>query len=975
VSAELATDDFRSTIGVRLELEELGADQHLGRTVRRRAVRGEGSDCRLDQSVDDPACEDVPGSDELSRPARPGREVELLGRALLDDGAVAHERDPVCEREGLLAVVGDEDDGDAERADDLRHLGAQRLAQERVDIRPGLVEEHELRGRGECARHGDALLLTSGQLVRESPAQAVESDDRKELGYATGASTAGETEAHVLGDREVREEGVVLEDHPDAALLWRYPGACPGDGSTGDLNRASVGTLEASHEPEKRGLTAAGGAEERDDLAAVDAERGSVDSNDLAKTLRHVLESDHRALHVRGTLHRLDACGRRSLPAGQGVFGPSRPGGLRWPPMTLAEIYPLVTARALARRFTYEVPDDVGRGAVVSVGLGGRRVRGIVVDVGVAAPEGVEISAAGPVVDRVPAPLVELALWLADYYGSTPARTLALVAPHARARRGERRAPALREALQGEPEPEKLTPAQREAVGHVVAALDAGGGHVLLHGPTGSGKTEVYLQACAAALERGKGAIVLVPEIALTPQAVGRFVARFGDRVALLHSALTEAERRDERERIARGDARIVVGARSAIFAPVPGLGFVVVDEEHDASYKQESDPRYDARTVAAKRAALEGAVALYGSATPRAESWARLDRVGLPARIGAPLPSVRLVDLRHEAGYPLSAPLLAELAAVAERGGRAILLLNRRGVSGAIHCRACGVSRRCRSCDVTLTLHSDGRLHCHHCGFSEELPERCPECGSVELARIGAGTQRLEAELARRVPGLERVRLDADTATKPGALRAALERFASAPAAVLIGTQMVAKGHHFPGVAVAAVVDADTGLAFPDFRAEERTFQLVTQLAGRSGRDAPGKVLVQTFQPDVIPLAFAARHDVAGFLAQELARREELGYPPFRHLVSVVVSGPDGNGPRRVLAELRKALDVPAATQLMGPAPLLRLRGRHRAQLLAKTASPRAFASRAAALLAAASPAMRRDGLAAVVDVDPQSL
>lgn len=651
-----------------------------------------------------------------------------------------------------------------------------------------------------------------------------------------------------------------------------------------------------------------------------------------------------------------------------------RPAGLRWPSVPLAEIYPLVTARALARRFTYEVPDDVERGAVVSVGLGGRRVRGIVVEVGVDAPRGLEIAAAGPVVDRVPAPLVELALWLADYYGSTPARTLALVAPYARARRGERRAPALREALPGEPEPEQLTLAQREAVGQVVATLDAGGGHVLLHGPTGSGKTEVYLQACAAVLERGRGAIVLVPEIALTPQAVGRFAARFGNRVALLHSALTEAERRDERERIAHGDARIVVGARSAIFAPVAGLGLVVVDEEHDASYKQESDPRYDARTVAAKRAALESAVAVYGSATPRAESWARLDRVGLPARIGAPLPSVRLVDLRHEAGYPLSAPLLAELAAVAERGGRAILLLNRRGVSAAIHCRACGISRRCRSCDVTLTLHSDGRLHCHHCGFSEELPERCPECGSVELARIGAGTQRLEAELARRVPGLERIRLDADTATKPGALREALERFASAPAAALIGTQIVAKGHHFPGVAVAAVVDADTGLAFPDFRAEERTFQLVTQLAGRSGRDAPGKVLVQTFQPDVTPLAFAARHDVAGFLAQELARREELGYPPFRHLVSLVVSGPDGDGPLRVLAELREALHVRDA-QLMGPAPLLRLRGRHRAQLLAKTSAPRAFASRAAALLAAASPAMRRDGLAAVVDVDPQSL
>jgi primosomal protein N' (replication factor Y) (superfamily II helicase) len=642
--------------------------------------------------------------------------------------------------------------------------------------------------------------------------------------------------------------------------------------------------------------------------------------------------------------------------------------------MPLAEVFPLVTARALARPFTYEVPDDVDRGAVVSVGLGGRRLRGVVVDVGVDAPAGVEIAAAGPVVDVVPAPLVELALWLADYYGSTPARALALVAPQARARRGERRDPALREALPGEPEPAELTGAQQDAVERIVAALDRGGDHLLLHGPTGSGKTEVYLQACAAALECGKGAIVLVPEIALTPQTVGRFAARFGDRVAVQHSGLTEAERRDERERIASGEARVVVGARSAIFAPVHDLGLVVVDEEHDASFKQESDPRYDARTVAAKRARLEGAVAVYGSATPRVESWSRLERLELPARIGAPMPTVRLVDLRREAGYPLSAPLLAELAAVEEHGGRAILLLNRRGVSGAIHCRACGVSRRCRSCDVTLTLHADGWLHCHHCGFSEELARSCPECGSVELARIGAGTQRLAAELARRLPELERIRLDADTAGKPGALREALERFATARAAVLVGTQMVAKGHHFPGVAVAAVVDADTGLAFPDFRAEERTFQLVTQLAGRSGRDAPGKVLVQTFQPDAVPLAYAARHDVAGFLANELERRRELGYPPFSHLVSVAVSGPDQEAPLRALHELRGALLLPDV-RLVGPAPLLRLRGRFRAQLVAKTAAPRAFATRAAALLAAAAPAMRRDGLAAVVDVDPQSL
>jgi primosomal protein N' (replication factor Y) len=640
----------------------------------------------------------------------------------------------------------------------------------------------------------------------------------------------------------------------------------------------------------------------------------------------------------------------------------------------LAEILPLVTARALARPFTYRVSDEVERGSVVSIRLAGRSIRGVVVEVDVEPPPGVEVADAGPVVDRVPPALVELALWLADYYGSTPARALALVAPFERARRGPLRAPSGRDALAGEIEPPALTRAQREAIDRIVAALDDGGDHVLLHGPTGSGKTEVYLQAAAKALERGLGVVVLVPEIALTPQTVGRFRARFGDRVAVLHSALTDAERRDERQRLASGEARVVVGARSAVFAPVDRLGLVVVDEEHDASFKQESDPRYDARTVAAKRAAIEGAVAVYGSATPRAESWARLERLALPARIGAPLPSVKLVDLRREAGYPLSAPLLAELSAVAERGGRAILLLNRRGVSGALHCRSCGTTRRCRSCDIALTLHDDSRLHCHHCGYSIELPEACPECGSVELARIGAGTQRLAAELERRVPGLERIRLDADTASSPGALRDALERFASARSAALIGTQMVAKGHHFPGVEIAAVVDADAGLAFPDFRSEERTFQLVTQLAGRSGRDAPGRVIVQTFQPDATPFAYAVRHDVAGFLAHELGRREELGYPPFSHLVALVVSGPDPGDVSRALRELRDALET-SSVRLLGPAPLLRLRGRYRARLLAKTDAPRALASRAAIVLARAASAMRRDGLSAVVDVDPQSL
>ena len=649
---------------------------------------------------------------------------------------------------------------------------------------------------------------------------------------------------------------------------------------------------------------------------------------------------------------------------------------IRSPTVPLAEIFPLVTARALARTFTYRVLDDVGRGDVVSIGLGGRRIRGVVIDVGAPGPTGVEIADAGAVVDHVPASLVELALWVADYYGSTPARALALVAPFQARRRGTRSDPAARDALGGEPEPAELTPEQRSSVARIVTALDADGGHVLLHGPTGSGKTEVYIQAAAAALARERGVIVLVPEIALTPQTVGRFRARFGDRVAVLHSALTDAERRDERERIVAEEAPVVVGARSAIFAPVARLGLVIVDEEHDASFKQESDPRYDARTVAAKRAALEGAVAVYGSATPRVESWARLERLALPARIGAPMPTVKLVDLRREAGYPLSAPLLAELSAVEERGGRAILLLNRRGISGAVHCRSCGTTRRCRSCDIALTLHSDSRLHCHHCGSSVELPESCPECGSVELARIGAGTQRLDAELERRLPGLERIRLDADTAARPGALREALERFASARAAALIGTQMVAKGHHFPGVEVAAVVDADAGLAFPDFRSEERTFQLVTQLAGRSGRgEAGGRVLVQALATGAPSIRHAASHDASGFLAGELARRRALRYPPFSHLIEIALASEDEQRVERSAETVRELVGDRLAVDddLLGPASLFRLRGRHRRRLLVKSdrRHDAVEAVRDAVATAVRERALQQVSIA--VDVDPQ--
>jgi primosomal protein N' (replication factor Y) (superfamily II helicase) len=691
----------------------------------------------------------------------------------------------------------------------------------------------------------------------------------------------------------------------------------------------------------------------------------------------------------------------------------------------VARVHPLVTARAVDHAFDYLVPgplrDAVARGALVEVELGSRAVRGVVTEV--RAGDGEGLKEVLRVQGAVPEQLLALAEWIAATYASTLPRAVGLVIPPPAGARapdpwvrlvtmegatrrqaevlahvglaplplsdlvaacGTTRETVRRMAKRGlvalDPAPRApaddvrvtLTPEQELAVAACAEALAGGGGDVLVHGVTGSGKTEVYLRAIDAALGQGRGAIVLVPEIALTPQTAARFTARFGHTVAVLHSGISPARRGAEHARIAAGDARVVVGARSAIFAAVPDLGVIVVDEEHDASYKHEADPRYDARTIAAKRAALEGAVAVFGSATPRPESWAALEHLELGGRLGADLPPVQVIDLRREAGYPLSAPLLRALRGVAERRGKAILLLNRRGVAPALHCRACGTTIRCPNCDVSLVLHGDTSLRCHHCGFERQAPSTCEACGSPEIARLGAGTQKLERELERELPELELIRLDADAVAKPEQLAKSLARFRDANGAVLLGTQMVAKGHHFAGVELAAVVDADTGLGMPDFRAEERTFQLITQLAGRSGRDAPGRVLVQSFQPDARPIVYAARHDVARFLTEELERRKELGYPPFSHLVRIVVAGHELDPVLRALDELKAGI---AGADLLGPAALLRLRGRYRGQLVAKTSHPRRIASQAARLLAAAAPNMRKAKLTAVVDVDPQSL
>ena len=523
----------------------------------------------------------------------------------------------------------------------------------------------------------------------------------------------------------------------------------------------------------------------------------------------------------------------------------------------------------------------------------------------------------------------------------------------------------------------QLTAAQAAAVARIAEAMETAE-PLLLHGVTGAGKTEVFLHAIARCLEAGRGAIVLVPEIALAPQTAGRITARFGGRVAVLHSALAPGARAAEHRRIRRGEARVVVGPRSAIFAPLDEIGLIVVDEEHDGAYKQESDPRYDARAVALLRAREHGAAVVYATATPRAESWHALERVSLPERVGGRLPPVTVVDLCRDGGYPLSRPVNDDLAAIERDGGRAVLLLNRRGEAPALHCRGCGSTFTCGDCDVALTLHArPPRLECHHCGRRRPVPRRCPGCGAVDVTRLGAGTERLEAVLEERFPELEVLRLDADVTSRQGALEAVLDRFARSERAVLVGTQLVAKGHDFPDVRLAAAIDADVGLALADFRAEERTFSLLVQLAGRAGREGTGgRVLLQSWTPESRVVRLAARHAVDEFMDGEVARRATFGYPPHARLVRVLVAAPDVGAPERVLAGLaahaRAALP---GDEVLGPAALFRVRRQERAHLLVRTTAARRAARVLRDLVRDATPALRRANGTAVVDVDPQSL
>ncbi len=529
------------------------------------------------------------------------------------------------------------------------------------------------------------------------------------------------------------------------------------------------------------------------------------------------------------------------------------------------------------------------------------------------------------------------------------------------------------------------TSEQADAVETIHAAVSTGGGVVLLEGVTGSGKTEVYLSAIERAVQAGKGAIVLVPEISLTPQTVGRFRSRLGDDVAVIHSRLSAGERFDQWQLALRGEVRVVVGARSALFAPVADLGLIVIDEEHEPSYKQGQSPRYHTRDVAVRLAAARGAALVLGSATPSMESrhaadQGRYTRVMLTRRVGGGTPSlVEVVDMTAEfaAGHTsiYSRPLIAALTDVVGRQEKAVIFLNRRGFASFLLCRECGHVPGCRSCTVSLTYHDDtATLQCHHCGATQASPPTCPQCGSAYLRKFGAGTQRAESDLHALFPQLPIVRMDADTTARKGGHERALALFESHPTAILLGTQMIAKGLDYPDVTLVGVLSADTSMNVPDFRAAERTYQLLEQVAGRAGRGrAPGRVLIQTYWPEHPAVRAVALGDPTELYEAEAADRALLCFPPFGRIANLIVQGVSPGDVRRSVEELAEAARhaLPEGWSVIGPAPapIARIKGNWRWHVLIKASADSTLAPHIRHALRAAP---EIPGVTRIIDVDP---
>jgi primosomal protein N' (replication factor Y) (superfamily II helicase) len=723
---------------------------------------------------------------------------------------------------------------------------------------------------------------------------------------------------------------------------------------------------------------------------------------------------------------------------------------------------------------TYSVPAGTAMppiGVRVVVPVGTRALTGIVVANGVsdAALAGREARPIKSVLDAepfIPADVVALAQWTAEYYGAGAGETItAVLPPKTRDERADahktrrvavitaagmgaadaRLSPKQREALEvltGMPEgvstaslaargissdtlsrlsrvglitfrqerverdpfessvlaPEpalarELTDEQAAAV-HRLTRLAATGAFrtALLHGVTGSGKTEVYLRIAAAVRAAGKRVLALVPEIALTPAVAGAFRAAFGDRVAIQHSALSDGERHDQWQRIRRGEVDVVVGTRSAIFAPIPDIGLIIVDEEHDASYKQEESPRYNGRDVAIVRAQRSNALIVLGSATPSMETYSnamsgRFERIVLAKRVlDRPLAAVHVVDMREEyaAEGPdviLSRALRAGIEARLARGEQALVLLNRRGFATAVFCRQCAGTVDCPNCSVSLVVHGDGparRARCHYCNYSAKVPSTCPHCAAPYMEQAGFGTERVEAEVVKACPSARVARLDRDSVRRKGAMADLLGRFRRGDIDVMVGTQMIAKGHDFPQVTLVGVVSADIGLGMADFRASERTFQILTQVVGRAGRgELAGEALVQTIYPEHYAIQLARKQDYPAFYEREMTFRKAMRYPPQVSLVNAVIRGKTWvqamDDAATVVDALRKATAAAPDVRILGPAPapLGKLRGEYRVQFLMKSVNRRRMREALQAVLSGKPELQRRT----MVDIDPLSV
>jgi len=662
----------------------------------------------------------------------------------------------------------------------------------------------------------------------------------------------------------------------------------------------------------------------------------------------------------------------------------------------------IVINRPIERPFTYSIPESlkegVEMGSIVEVSFGNKIVTGYVVGFS----DKCDIPNIKPInrmVDkelRVDAQILELTKWISEYYYSSWGEAISAAVPSAlkksvSGRKKRKEKPGVEENdfefIDGSDKHLSPNPEQQQALDSIINSIDSRAHRVfLLHGVTGSGKTEVYLQSIAAALKLGLSSIILVPEISLTPQTVARFKARFGDKIAVLHSRLLGSKKVSEWHRIASGEARIVIGARSAIFAPVKNLGLIVVDEEHETSYKQEDVPRYNARDAAIKRAELAGAVAILGSATPSLESFyaaknKRFTLIELPERVDSRLlPAVDIVDMREEMTRAKKVPIFSQKLKewiekdIAERK-QVILFLNRRGFSTFINCRRCGYVIKCKRCSVSLTYHFDKKkLTCHHCNFNMEPPEICPECNASYLKYWGLGTEKVESEAHRLFPSADIARMDTDATHKRGTHDRVLSKFKDGHIDILIGTQMIAKGLDFPKVTLVGVISADTALNLPDFRSSERTFNLLTQVAGRAGRsDLGGRVIIQSYAPQHYSIQAAKNHDYNTFYDKEISLRKELYLPPFCHMVTLTLRGRKeekvfkaSEGLMASLEKGNKAKNI----QILGPAPspISRMKGMYRWGIFLRSEN----AGNITSMLKKALKENKTSGIIITVDVDP---